>query len=48
MNGFEFLAWVLGGFLILSVVSSIVMGIVFWRVRNKSVEEFKDRSGRGF
>ena len=48
MNGFEFLAWVVSGFLILSVVSSAVMGVVFWRGRNKSVKEFKNRNGRGF
>lgn len=48
MSGFEFLAWVVSGFLILSVVSSAVMGVVFWQGRNKSVKEFKKRNGRGF
>jgi hypothetical protein len=48
MNGFEFLAWVVGGFIILSVASSAVMGVVFWRARSKSVKEFKNRNGRGF
>ena len=46
MDGFEFLAWVVGGFLILSVVFSIVMALVFWKVRSKSIKEFKKRTGR--
>ena len=48
MNGFEFLAWGMGGFLILSIISSVVMAIVFLRSRKKSVEDFKKRHSKKF
>lgn len=46
MDGFEFLAWVLSGFLIISLVSSLVVAVVAWRVRKSSEKEFKSRKNR--
>jgi hypothetical protein len=46
MDGFEFLAWVLSGFLIISLVSSLVVAVVAWRVRKNSEKEFKGRKSR--